>query len=303
MKRFLALILIALLFPSAAAWAQTEASDELTMYFFDQSDKLLPIFLHGDCTLIVFPNGQTMLVDCGVPVMGRHVKDWLLAHDVQHIDWFVASHLHQDHVGAFPFLYRDGAITFDHILQSGIDKATLDTCFEYVRTLRKADNTVRQVRAGDRLTVGDVQIDFLWPLPDAADITADTAQEAGRLMNIQSLVFRLTYGGFSMLFTGDIHIESELELMRRYDEELQADVLKLAHHGLQTSNCPRWIDTVKPQAAVCMGRTLYNDRMPSLLAKRGISFWGTWMDGDITLSTNGAEMTIQNAEGCITAPV
>ncbi len=290
-KRFGALWLAFLLAFATVACADNEG--EMKIYLHAQP-YLNAGILHGDCSLIVFPNGQKMLVDCGVMSGAARVAEWLISLDAAHIDWFVASHLHQDHVGAFGTLLRSG-ITVDEVIQSGYGLHTKDTDGIYVRVLQNRGLPVTNMRAGDSLSVGEARLDFLWPAPDVEDCgKKELADVAGELLNINSLVFRLSLGDFSMLYTGDIHVESEQALIDIYGDALRSDVLKLAHHGHKTSNSIAFIERVSPQAVVCMGRRLYNEEMPKILEERGMLFYGTWMNGTIELATDGRRLTVHH---------
>ena len=72
-------------------------------------------------------------------------------------------------------------------------------------------------------------------------------------LNNNSLVCKLIYKNFSMLFTGDIEEIAEKEILRKYNNNLsllKSTVLKVAHHGSKTSSCIDFLNAVKPKIAL-----------------------------------------------------
>lgn len=70
------------------------------------------------------------------------------------------------------------------------------------------------------------------------------------LLNNNSIVCKFNYNNFSILFTGDIEKKAEEQILKKYKDELSATVLKVAHHGSNTSSTKEFIEAVKPQIAL-----------------------------------------------------
>ncbi|MBQ4074124.1 MAG: MBL fold metallo-hydrolase [Clostridia bacterium] len=191
----------------------------------------------GDCALIIFPNGETMLVDCGMLYCVDRITQWLHGLGVTgHIDYFVCSHHHQDHIGAFAGLTEH--FTFGRVMGANWSPEIGNAMQapSYFKKLTELNMTEERLRAGDTLDIGDVHIDVLWPMPDS-DLSVDEQMMdpdfAGK-QNDYALVFRLVYGEFSALFTGDVEYTSQTELANLYGMDgLESTLLKSPHHGNQ----------------------------------------------------------------------
>ena len=295
-RRLLSLLLaflLLLLFCIPVSSAQ-ETPKELKMYFFDQNMHVNSSTIHGDSTLICFPNGKTMLVDAGTASFSITLVKKLQELGVTHLDYFVATHLHQDHVGGFKNLTVLKKVTIDQILSTGLGYTYVGADRSFHQALKRMDKTETHVRAGDTLNFDDVQIEFLWPLPETEDLPVEIALAEKPNLNLQAMVFKLTYGDFSILMTGDIHSPSEQEILGLYPQEkLQCSVLKAAHHGLETSNCPAFVSAVNPQAVIAMTQeSYYYEGLDEITLQQGLPLYLTCDDGSIYLTTDGKTMTI-----------
>lgn len=291
------------------------ADQQLKIYFMNLKPHQTRPGAHGDCSLILFPTGETLLLDSSLPEYAGPIIDWLRSLGVRQIDWFWASHYHIDHVGAISRIAKEIPVLrylgpqFDRTFDEG-----------YQQHIRAVGCTEQRMRAGDTLDVGDVHIRVLFPFPEMQDecndalirsmyekpLTAwpDMTPEAlsfqkenfctlrGEMGNIFSNVFRLTYGSFSMLFTGDMHMETEQFLLDHYSpEKLHATVTKIPHHYVQTSGMPAYIRTVRPRMSVALGDGRWAPWEKKALEEVGALDLVTGVDGEITLATDGHTLT------------
>ena len=117
-------------------------------------------------------------------------------------------------------------------------------------------------------------------------------------MNDDSLVFRLVYGSFSMLFTADAGFPAE-EYMLNNDAELKTTVLKVGHHGSRYSTSEDFLRRVNPRLALISAGKGNRFGLPSsdtlaLLHRKGIQVFRTDMDGTIELVSDGTSWSISN---------
>lgn len=105
---------------------------------------------------------------------------------------------------------------------------------QFLRIVKEKKIKVRQVQKGDRVNIEkNLFFDILWPIEE--QITENP-------LNNNSIVAKLQYKNFSMLFTGDIKEIAEKEILKNVSKEkLKADVLKVAHHGSKTSTTNEFI--------------------------------------------------------------
>ena len=202
----------------------------LHVYFLDVGQ--------GDSTLIVAPSGRQVLIDGGPD--GDRVSQELaevLAGGGRSLDIVVMTHLDSDHShGLLEVLDR---YTVGAALQ-GIEQPNAEAQAEWDRRLQEKGTTSIDVRAGYAIHLGDgVELTVLNPPPDV--VFGDP--------NNDSVVLRLTYGDFSALLAADIEAEAEQALLND-GLHLPSTVLKVGHHGSNTSTTEEFLDAVRPAIAV-----------------------------------------------------
>lgn len=203
----------------------------------------------GDSCLIVFPDGQTMLMDSGLEKYGPVLQVNLQKLGVEKVDYFVLSHPHSDHAyGAA----RGGAldnVAVGQVYYNGIYNADWGDVKAVENFCAKIGADCTVLRKGDVLDIGDVKIEALWPQPEMVGQTLDKTAD----INNTSLVMRFDYGEHSSLFTGDLYLGGERQIMADQGEKLDVDLLEMCHHGDYTSNHRGFGDAVTPELAVATG--------------------------------------------------
>lgn len=209
----------------------------------------------GDSCLIVFPNGETMLVDTGYavqqPVIIGNLKRMGIGSEENPLDYLLITHPHSDHIGAFSgssaFLdeIKVGQVYHNRLVATG------DVETYWIENACAARNLpVQNLERGDVLSFGDVKMEVLWPVAG----TSETTIKLGEI-NDQSMVFRLDYGEHSSLFTGDLYEKGEGDLMAIEEpEKMDVDFLKIPHHGWNTSSLADFVNAITPELAVATGR-------------------------------------------------
>lgn len=249
----------------------------------------------AESLLLRFPSGAIMLVDGGGYLhdtgrdFGRQVLvPSLAAHGVDRIDYLVATHGHPDHAGGLPYLLA--ALPTGELWEAGGNMAGL----EQVRAVAAARMIPgRRLVAGDRLTLLDsVSIEVVSPAADALQPGAGDEED----QNERSLVFRLTYGRFSMLFTADAGFAAEQRMLSS-GAPLAAAVLKIGHHGSRYSTSDEFLERVRPQVALISAGADNRFGLPAgdtlqQLARHHIAVYRTDRDGTIELVTNGIDWSI-----------
>ena len=114
--------------------------------------------------------------------------------------------------------------------------------------------------------------------------------------NNNSIVLRLSYGSVDFLFTGDAEKEAEAGILQS-GQTLQADILKVGHHGSRTSTSAEFLNTVKPQIAIYMagdGNRYGHPHQETIdaLTKAGAKIYGTDINGTIIITTDGGKFAI-----------
>ncbi len=272
---------VALLVVLASFLSQSIGKDRLTVDVFDIGQ--------GDAILITTPTQERVLLDGGPDASVVAKLSRRLGFFNRTIDLVIATHPQADHItGLLSVLDR---FTVKRVMLTTIANETP----EY-RALREkiVEKQISLIDAADTpaITIGDVSpvtIDVLWP----------KRSYSGRLVddpNIVSTVFRLTYGATRFLFTGDAGHEIEEQLLAR-EVDLRADVLKVGHHGSDTSTTHAFLDAVAPSvAAISVGRNNHfghpSRRVLRRLERAGVTAYRTDRNGDIRITSEGKEIRV-----------
>ena len=275
-------------------WTHDVAAEAVTdgkiHYYFMSSKGMLMYkteddpYKWGDSTLIVFPNGQTMLIDTGMsPYMPVLVEN-LRRMGVTHLDYLMVSHPHGDHCHGITrkdtlFKYISvGALLWNGVIVGSISSTLVARCQAY-------GVPMQVVKKGDSLQIGEVKMNILWPLDDVEGVEYETTEE----VNNSSIVVRFDYKKHASLFVGDLYVSGEDQVMEVYSSELKANLLKVPHHGYGTSSSTVFVYKVKPELAVAMGayRASIEERYKSM----GSTYLNEKLHGYIHVSSDGNEMT------------
>ena len=245
----------------------------------------------GDACLVVFPNGETMLIDGGQTGYEDLLLQNLTYLGVEKLDHLVMSHPHSDHCWA---LLQPGGLVdtmeIDHIYHNGMYNLNWGSDIRLVdQRTRKLGIPVTVWKAGDTMEIGGVSLEVLGPGGDCAGKMSNTSET----INNHSLVIRFDYDDFSALFTGDLYASGEAEYVRDVPGKLDADLMKIPHHGYATSSSGAFIDAISPAVAVATGNVVMDHEVYKAYASRGVAVYLDYRDGYICVSSDGKEMSVE----------
>jgi competence protein ComEC len=176
-------------------------------------------------------------------------------------------------------------------MDNGLSEDAAD--YNQFDTKAREEDAVRLVaRASQKIVLDDgVELEILFPERDMVGSEANDA----------SVIARLTYGDIEFLFTGDAPNAVEDQLVRRYSEALSSDVLKLGHHGSNTSSSNYFLSSVRPKyAVISAGRdNRYGHPHAEVLlrlAELDIPYINTAEAGTITFKSDGQQVSCQNCD-------
>ncbi len=233
--------------------------------------------------ILIQCEGHAALVDAGTSLSGRVVLDYMARNHIGPLDYAIASHPDQDHLGGMAqVLSEAGAGAFVRAPY-------------FAEQYRKVQNVLAEnfiplqvVSPGDVLALGGAELLFLGPVKEYADT------------NNSSLVFRLDYAGFSALFCGDVEEEAEKDLVKS-GENLAVDLLKVPHHGRKTSSTKRFLAAVNPRYAVIPSGNGSDSDLPQeealvRLEEAHAVIRRTDTDGTIVFSYDGKDISIKTEQ-------
>lgn len=244
----------------------------------------------GDCTFIVTPRNKTILIDGGgsssdeFDVGKSTLLPYILDKGYTKIDYIFISHFDQDHVGGILSILQK--IKVKKVIISKQEENS-ENYQKFLEIIKEKGVSVAIVKMGDRVKIENgIYFDILWP-------TSEQIQE--NKLNNNSLVMKMYYHNFSILFTGDIEKEAEKKILETYKSEknkLVSNVLKVAHHGSKTSTIKEFLDTVNPQIALIgVGKNNMfhhpSEEIIDKLKEYGAIIYRTDERGEITIRVNG----------------
>lgn len=280
-------VICALALATAGVWTGAltrQAAPTLDLLFFDVGQ--------GDAVLVTTPDRRRLLVDTG-PTGGSSsaaayaIMPYLKQRGVEHLERVVVTHPDADHLGGLPSLLR--SVSVGRVLHSGQQVHT-DLYRRSRRLLRTKDVDQRALDRGDSLSLGPhVQTTVLGPPRRPARHGIDNENGASVVMN-------LSYGRVDVLLPGDIEEAAEQDLVGAYGDQLASEVVKVPHHGSETSSTDPFVEavtdeTTHPHAVVSVGRSnrfgMPSANVISRWASRGADVSSTAHRGAVWLRTDG----------------
>lgn len=275
-KKTRILIFIALLISVISFTTIAASPAPLTVSFIDVGQ--------ADSILVQTPNNHTMLIDAGNVADGPTVTNYLHSHKVARVDVLVATHPHEDHIGGIPDVLRTFPVT--QIYMSDAMATTL-IFEETLETIKAKGLKYKTSKAGVVINLDPaLKAEMLAPIGEDYDD-----------LNDYSAVIKLTYGKTSFLLTGDATRVSEREMLRA-GCNLKVDVLKVGHHGSNTSTTGNFLKAVSPVYAVISVGANNEYGHPgkytlNRLKKAGIKVFRTDLNGTIQAVSDGAKITFK----------
>lgn len=192
----------------------------------------------GDAIFIEAPNRNQILIDGGPDRNVLRQLSKVMSWYDRHIDVVIATHPDADHIGGLPYVLDTFEVGI--IIDPGVDRET--NVYKTFSDLIKEKEVARMKgQRGLRIVLAkNVDLTILSPIED--DFYSDP--------NEMSLVSILRHGSNSFLLTGDASVKIENKLIQLDGQKLKSQVLKVGHHGSNTSTSNQFIETVSPDYAV-----------------------------------------------------
>ena len=234
----------------------------------------------GDSIFIEMPDETTMLIDAGESYEATTVIDYINSLGYTKIDYVVATHPHSDHIGGMQEVIENFEVGNIYMPKAASTSKTYENLLD---TIADRGLTIKTAKAGLKIIDKDqLLVEVLSP-------TKDTYSD----LNNYSVVLKITYGANSFLFMGDAEKEVEEELV--LDETI--DVIKIGHHGSDTSSSEAFVEQVKSQVAIIsVGEDNKYDHPVLEIVERweevGALIFETKDDGTIIAKSDGKNLEV-----------
>lgn len=269
--------------PGKAMWAALMRAAGLAHFTASLPEDALHVHVidvgKADAILLESPDAN-VLVDCGTAEAAEDVLRYLAARGIDRLDAVWISHPDDDHCGGLPAVLQ--TVPADAVVESPVGESISGmTALPQAVPLRRA-------AVGERYAYGAMTFEVLGPLQDYAESNND------------STVFRLQYDGFTMLFCGDMEAQAERDLLED-GAALRADVLKVAHHGSDTSTSAALLEAVQPRYAVISSgedrSMLPRNTVLQRLHTAGAEIFRTDTDGAVVFSAADGKISVITENG------
>lgn len=198
-----------------------------------ENDNLNILFLYvgqADSTLIKLKD-KVMLIDAGNNEDGMNISNFLKSEGISKIDYLVGTHADEDHIGGLDDIVNELEIGKIFMPKIGEDAKNYQNV---VKAAKKKNLEIENPKIGDKFTINDANCEIM-----------SVQNEGDYSDNNSSIVIQMNYGKTKYLFMGDA--EKEIENSRKWES---VDVLKVGHHGSNTSSSESFLEQVKPHYAV-----------------------------------------------------
>ena len=254
--------------------------NEQQVEFVAQEDLLIDFIDVGQADSILIRNqDEVMLIDAGTNEAGETVVNYLEKLGITKINYLIGTHPHEDHIGGLDDVINNFDI--EQIYMPKIETTT-KTFEDVLEAIENKNLTVIAPNKGDKIELGQAVGKFMTePILDKDNL------------NLSSLVLRLEFGNTSYLFMGDAEEENEKTI-----NWPKTDVLKVGHHGSNTSSGESFLEQVHPQYAIIMvGKDnsygLPKQEIIDKLNNIGSEIYRTDEDGTIQIISDGNNIEIK----------
>lgn len=236
MKRLVCVLILLVLLVTSVGCQDNKhivADNSLTVYFFDVGQ--------ADCSLLLFPDGKTMLIDAGNRADGPKISLYLDNLGIDTLDYFVLTHPHEDHTGGAIEIFNNFDVLTVCLPDIPAEFEPKTAIFKEVNTAIENEKCrTLKLNAGTVITENEIY-----------EITALNPAENSVYSNINDWSLSLLIDCFTntLLFTGDCEKPAELNMLNS-KINLDADILKVGHHGSENSSTEDFLKAVTPQVSV-----------------------------------------------------
>lgn len=247
--------------------------------------KLNILFLdvgQADSELIIC-NNKTMLIDAGNTKDGEKIVNAIKTLGISKLDYVVGTHVHEDHIGGMSYIVDNFEIGEFYLPYN--TQTTSSYYKDLLKSLSNKNLNINETNVGDKIELSNA-------ICEVMSVRNDEPENA----NESSIVLELTYGNKKYLFMGDAETKNEEE--RNWND---VDVLKVGHHGSNTSSSINFLNQVSPEIAIISvgeGNSygLPKEKIVDRLETIGTEVYRTDLDGTIQIISDGNNQELRKID-------
>lgn len=230
-------------------------------------------------------NDFDILIDAGPRSDSDKLMEQLKEKNIDDFEIVIATHPHEDHIGGMTKVFEEYDVESFYMPKA---TSTTKTFENMINAVKNEGLKVQVIKEGTSFDLGEgAKIEVYSPIQDSYDN-----------LNNYSPIMKLIYGNNTFIFTGDAEKEVEKEVLEKYSNNLNADVIKFGHHGSSTSSSEEFIEAISPRYGIisCGVDNSYGHphrETLDVINKMDIKTYRTDKQGEITIISDGNEIEIK----------
>ena len=254
----------------------TEIVEKVSESIIIDPNKLNILFLdvgQADSQLILY-KGKSMLIDAGNSGDGEYIVNGLKGLGITNLDYVIGTHVHEDHIGGMSYIIDSFDIGEFYLPYNATSTTTYYK--KLLSSLTVKEESINEANVGDKIAMKDLNFEVM---------SVDNAEPENT--NASSIVLEMSYGELKYLFMADA--EKENEEARTWND---VDVLKVGHHGSNTSSTEEFLNQVSPEISIISvgegnSYELPKEKILKRLENIGTTIYRTDNDGTIQFISDG----------------
>lgn len=251
------------------------AEGELTLIMIDVGQ--------ADSFLLV-QDGKTALIDCGTRSTGEDVVEYLKSQGITRLDYVFGTHPHDDHMGGMYDVITNFEIGKIIIPETKLGEITSNWYMKLMQEFKNGLYDVEYPKLGEVYNLGGATMKIIGPI----------SEPDGNLNNY-SIVLKVSFGDMDVIMTGDAETVVEKEILES-GENIDAEILKVGHHGSDTSSSEDFLDAITPEYALISAKigNMYKHPVESTMEKlenRDIEVYRTDENGTVVVTITADDIS------------
>lgn len=242
----------------------------------------------ADCFLLI-QGETTALVDCGTRSTGKKAVAYLQELGITDLDYVIGTHPHDDHMGGMYDVITSFNVGTIIIPDSRNGKITANWYLKLMNELQTGNYEIHYAQQGDIYELENANMQVLAAETDVSNT------------NNYSIVLKVSFGEMDMIMTGDAETEIERKILES-GVDIDAEILKVGHHGSDTSNSEAFLDAISPEYGLisCGYSNKYNHPIKEVmerLKERNVEIYRTDELGSVVLTITSDSVTFSCEPG------